>query len=132
MTDSLFPDVALEPTPAMKAGASKLFQCNWCGTLVCIPGTRDDVARKPQGQCPGCTNDHGWSVQRLGTGPFRPTDAPGMPRIVIGDPHDEDTWTEFAPGDNGVLVLPPGLISNSKIDAFVHAIRTRLSDASGE
>lgn len=66
----LFEQYDLLPTPAMESGDSTVWQCHWCGTLVCQP--RID---KPA-LCPCCQlDDGGWTkIEAVGgryAGPFR-------------------------------------------------------------
>jgi ribosomal protein L37AE/L43A len=75
----LFPDVTLKPTIAMQRGESFVFQCDQCGTLLCIPSssTRSTLIRQVKrelGSCPRCGKPK-WSHVELGVGPFHPREA---------------------------------------------------------
>jgi hypothetical protein len=52
-------DVELRPTPAMRSGKSRVDQCSWCGTLVCV-----DTARAALGACPVCGCEKWWKQDR--------------------------------------------------------------------
>lgn len=86
---SLFPDLFLDPTPAMLGGEATLWQCSHCGTLVCIPGLSEvekalpidatlGVRRfeKPE-LCPSCCSG-GFNAafsRKIDVGPFRSREA---------------------------------------------------------
>lgn len=64
---SMFPDdVAQFPTPAMKAGKTVVYQCSWCGALLC-------AARAVQlERCPvPHPEPNSWWPQPVEVGPFR-------------------------------------------------------------
>lgn len=60
-------DIALQPTLSLRKGETKVWQCRWCGTLVCI-------ARPKPGACPDCNRTEWCDVTRERghiAGPFR-------------------------------------------------------------
>lgn len=56
----------LTNTIAVERGDASVYQCGYCGAIICTPNLR-----KPTGSCPACDQDHGWWKQETPVGPFR-------------------------------------------------------------
>ena len=44
-----WPPLEVEPTPSMRCGEQRVFQCSWCGSVVVV----SSISRLPLGRCPG-------------------------------------------------------------------------------
>ncbi len=54
--------LGLEPTPAMRDGRQRVFQCLACGTIVVVPDGRRPGRERP---CSACSRALGWTEQQL-------------------------------------------------------------------
>jgi uncharacterized paraquat-inducible protein A len=58
----------IEPTISMERGDAFVSQCNYCGLLVCVPGSA--TGHRRLAGCPSC-DKQSWSRQSLPVGPFK-------------------------------------------------------------